>query len=90
MEKQALFLTTGTNNFQTDSLKAHGVHEASEGHAMISAAKHASERPREDRPLPTLPPALSRLKPKTAVELIKLLLLYTCMLPCIIKRILSI
>ena len=80
MEKNALFLRTGTNNFQTDSLKAHKVHKASEGHAMSSAAKHARERPREERPLPTLPPALSILKPKTAVELIKLLLLYTSML----------
>ena len=74
MEKNALFLRTGTNNFQTDSLKAHKVHKAREGHAMSSAAKHARERPREERPLPTLPPA------KTAVELIKLLLLYTSML----------
>ena len=62
--KHALFLRTGTNNFQTDSLKAHKVHEACEGHTMSSAAKHASKRPREERPLPTLPAALSRLKPK--------------------------
>lgn len=48
-------LRVGTNNFQTDSLKAH---EASEGHAMSLAAKRASERPREQRPLPA---ALSRL-----------------------------
>ena len=53
-KKHALFLRTGTNNFHTDSLKAHEVHEASEGHAMSSAAKLASERPREERPLPTL------------------------------------
>ena len=79
-KKHALFLRTGTNNFQTDSLKAHKVHKASEGHTMISATKHASERAREERPLRTLLSALSRLKPKTAVELIKLLLLYTCML----------
>ena len=78
-KKHALFLQTRTSNFQTDSLKAHEVNEASEGHVMISVAKHASERPREERPLPTLPAALSRLKPKTAVELIKLLLLlHTC------------
>ena len=32
--KHASFLTTGTNNFQTDSFKANKVHEASEGHAM--------------------------------------------------------
>jgi len=47
------------NNFQTDSLKAH---EASKGHAMSSAAKRASERPREERPLPA---ALSRLHEET-------------------------
>ena len=52
-------LRIGTNNFQTDSLKAH---EASEGHAMSSAAKRASERPREERPLPA---ALSRLDEET-------------------------
>lgn len=52
-------LKIGTNNFQTDSLKAH---EASEGHAMSSAAKRASERPREERPLPA---ALSRLDEET-------------------------
>ena len=75
-EKHTFFLRTATNNFQTDSLKAHEDCEASEGHAMISAAKHASERAREERPLPTLPAALSTLEPKTAVELIKLLLLY--------------
>ena len=77
--KHGLFLRTGINNFQTDNLKAHEVHEVSEGHAMSSAAKHASKRPREERRLPTLPAALSRLKSKTAVELIKLLLLYTYM-----------
>ena len=44
---------------------------------MSSAAKLASERPREERPLPD---ALSSLEPKTALELITLLLLYTCML----------
>ena len=39
-KKHALFLRTRTNNFQTDSLTwAHEVHEASEGLAMISAAK---------------------------------------------------
>ena len=75
-EKHTFFLRNATNNFQTDSLKAHEDCEASEGHAMISAAKHASERAREERPLPTLPAALSTLEPKTAVELIKLLLLY--------------
>ena len=32
-------------------------------------------RPREERPLPA---ALGRLKPKIAMELIKLLLLYVC------------
>ena len=52
-------LRVGTNNFQTDSLKAH---EASEGHAMSLAAKRASERPREQRPLPA---ALSRLDEET-------------------------
>ena len=52
-KKHALFLRTGTNNLHTDSLKAHEVHEASEEHAMSSAAKPASERPREERPLPT-------------------------------------
>ena len=41
MEKTHYFLGTGTNNFQTDSLKAH---EASEGLAMISAAKRAGKR----------------------------------------------
>ena len=55
--KHGLFLRTGLNNFQTDNLKAHEVHEASEGHAMSSAAKRASERAREERPLPTLPAA---------------------------------
>lgn len=44
---------------------------------MSSAAKLASERPREERPLPD---ALSSLEPKTALELITLLLLYTCVL----------
>ena len=48
-----------TNNFQTDSLKEH---EASEGHAMSSAAKRASERPRKERPLRA---ALSRLNEET-------------------------
>ena len=33
-KKHALFLRTGANNFQTDSLKGHKVHDASEGHAM--------------------------------------------------------
>ena len=47
-------LRIGTNNFQTDSLKTH---EDSEEHAMSSAAKRASERAREERPLPTLPAA---------------------------------
>ena len=44
---------------QTDSLKAH---KTSEGHTMSSAAKHASKRPREERPLPA---ALSRLDEET-------------------------
>lgn len=52
-------LRIGTNNFQTDSFKAH---EACEGHAMSSAAKRASERPREERPLRA---ALSRLDEET-------------------------
>ena len=52
-------LRIGTNNFQTDSLK---VHEASEGHAMSSAAKQARERPREGRPIPA---ALTRLDQET-------------------------
>jgi len=52
-------LRIGTNNFQTDSLKAH---EASEGHTMSSAAKRASERPKEERPLPA---ALNRLDEET-------------------------
>ena len=56
-KKHALFLQTQTSNFQTDSLKAHEVNEASEVHVMTSAAKHESERPREERPLPTLPAA---------------------------------
>ena len=59
MEKNVLFLRTGTDNFQTDRLKAHEAHEASEGHAMSSAAKRASERAREERPLPTSLAALS-------------------------------
>ena len=49
-KKHALFLRTGANNFQTDSLKGHKVHDASEGHAMSSAAKRTSERAREERP----------------------------------------
>ena len=87
-KKHALFLQTQTSNFQTDSLKAHEVNEASEVHVMTSAAKHTSERPREERPLPTLPAALSRLKPRTAVELIKLLLLlaYMCIATLICYR----
>ena len=52
-------LRIGTNNFQIDSLKAH---EASEGHTISSAAKHASERPRQER---LLPAALSRLDEET-------------------------
>ena len=52
-------LRIGTNNFQTNSLKAH---EASEGHAMSSAAKHASEGPREEIPIPA---ALTRLDEET-------------------------
>jgi len=58
-KKRALFPEIGTNNFQTDSLKAH---QASEGHAMSSAANRASKRPREERPLPA---ALSRLDEET-------------------------
>ena len=49
----------GTNNFQADSLKAH---KASAGHTMSSAAKRASERPKEERPMPA---ALSRLDEQT-------------------------
>jgi len=52
-------LRIGTNSFQIDSLKAH---EASEGHTVSSAAKHASERPRQERLLPV---ALSRLDEET-------------------------
>lgn len=52
-------LKIGTNNFQTDSIKAH---EASEGHAMSSEAKHASERPTGKRPIPD---ALTRLDEQT-------------------------
>ena len=52
-------LRIGTSNFQTNSLKAH---EASEGHAMSSAAIRASERPREERPIPA---ALTRLDGET-------------------------
>ena len=37
-------------------------HETSEGHTMSSAAKRASKRPREERPLPA---ALSRLDEET-------------------------
>ena len=70
-KKHTIFFRTGANNFQTDSLKAHKVHEASEGRYEMTATKRASERPREERPLPTLPAALSRLKPKTAVDSIK-------------------
>ena len=49
-------LKIGTNNFQTDSIKAQA--GLSEGHAMSSAAKRASERPTEERPIPE---ALARL-----------------------------
>ena len=54
-KKHANSLRMGTNSVQIDSLKAH---ETSEGHTMSSAAKRASQRPREERPLPA---ALSRL-----------------------------
>ena len=49
-------LKIGTNNFQTDSIKAQA--GLSEGHAMSSAAKRASERPTEEIPIPE---ALARL-----------------------------
>lgn len=52
-------LKIGTNNFQMDSIKAH---EASEGHAMSSEAKHASARPTGKRPIPA---ALTRLDEQT-------------------------
>ena len=48
-----------TRNIQTNSLKAH---ETSEGHTMSLAAKHASQRPREERPLPA---TLSKLDEET-------------------------
>ena len=90
-EKQNKMFCAFAGNFQMEKKNTHyswgleqitfkQAHEASEGHAMSSAAKRTSERAREERPLRTLLSALSRLKPKTAVELIKLLLLYTCML----------
>ena len=43
-------LKIGTNNFQPDSIKSQP--GLSEGHAMSSAAKRASERPTEERPIP--------------------------------------
>ena len=43
-------LKIGTNNFQMDSIKAQA--GLSEGHAMSSAAKRASETATEERPIP--------------------------------------
>ena len=43
-------LKIGTNNFQMDSIKAQA--GLSEGQAMSSAAKRASERATEERPIP--------------------------------------
>ena len=61
MEKNMQYsLRIGTNNVQTNSLIKG--HETSEGHTMSSAAKLASKRPREERPLPA---ALSRLDEET-------------------------
>ena len=60
-------LKMGTNNFQTDSLKAH---EACEGHPIKSAADCASERPREERPIPA---ALTRLDKKKSLYLLWLM-----------------
>ena len=60
MEKNTQYsLRIGKNNVQTDSLKAD---ETSEGQTMSSVAKRASQRPREERPLPA---ALSRLDEET-------------------------
>ena len=56
-------LRSGTNNFQIDSLKSH---ESSDGHAMSSEAKHARERPMEERPMPA---ALMRLDGETLKKL---------------------